>query len=186
MAELMVDGDELVVRLSRREKLAAGHGDVRVPLTAVKQVTVQPDAWRALRGKRRRGLLVPGVLCLGVWRHSDGQDFVAVRMRRGGVVLADLRGGGPFTRIAVSAAEPQATAAAVRTAATANSSGSAPEPISAPPRPEAPAPVAASAPASAPEGRSGRDAWAAPDTGPGPTGPAGTDGSAARFSRSSW
>jgi len=118
MAKLMVDGSELVVRLSWWEKVAARHGDVRVSLAAVQQVTVQPDAWRALRGKRRRGLLVPGVLCLGVWRHSDGWDFVAVRLRRGGVVLADLRGGVPFARIAVSSAELQAavaTVAAVRT-----------------------------------------------------------------------
>jgi hypothetical protein len=40
MAELLVDGDELVVRLGRWEQLAALRREVRVPLSAVRSATV--------------------------------------------------------------------------------------------------------------------------------------------------
>ncbi|MDH6128272.1 hypothetical protein P3T39_005255 [Kitasatospora sp. GP82] len=116
MARLMVDGDELVLRLAWLEKVAARHGDVRMPLAAVDRITAQPEAWRALRGVRERGLLIPGALCLGVWRHPGGQDFVAVRLRRGSVVCVDLRRPSPFARTVATSAHPQATVAALRRA----------------------------------------------------------------------
>jgi hypothetical protein len=44
MAELLVDGDELVLHLSTLEELASVHGDLRAPLAAVTAVEVLEDA----------------------------------------------------------------------------------------------------------------------------------------------
>jgi hypothetical protein len=38
MAELLVDGGELVLHLSATEKVGAVHGDLRVPLSSVRQL----------------------------------------------------------------------------------------------------------------------------------------------------
>ena len=52
MAELIVDGDELVVRLRAVEKLEGVHGEVRVPLISVTSVEVLDDAAGAVHGFR--------------------------------------------------------------------------------------------------------------------------------------
>jgi hypothetical protein len=44
MAELSVEGNELVLRLSRAERLESLHGDLRVPLGSVRSVEVLEDA----------------------------------------------------------------------------------------------------------------------------------------------
>ncbi|NSC25280.1 hypothetical protein FM076_30665 [Streptomyces albus subsp. chlorinus] len=101
MARLLTDGDDLVVRPSWWEKLATGHREIRVPLSAVARIGEEPSWWRPLRGEPGRTSYVPGMSHLGVWRHGDGQDFVAVRPWRP-VVVVETRGGAPFARIAVS------------------------------------------------------------------------------------
>ncbi|MDH6115308.1 hypothetical protein P3T36_006718 [Kitasatospora sp. MAP12-15] len=116
MTKIAIDGDELVVRLGRLEKAAARHGDIRVPVAAVEDVTFQPDAWRALRGTREHGVQVPGARWLGVWRHPGGRDFVAVRPKRRGVVCVDLRQPAPFARISATSENPQQSAAELREA----------------------------------------------------------------------
>jgi hypothetical protein len=116
MARLVVKGEELIVRLPWSEKAAARRRDVHVPLSSVRQVTIESDWWRALRGERGRGTWIPGVLSLGTRRHPHGQDFVAVRARLP-VVCVELRRPSPYTRLAVTAPDPEAAAHAVRTAA---------------------------------------------------------------------
>ncbi|WP_208614488.1 hypothetical protein [Streptomyces regalis] len=101
MARILVKGDHLVVRLSWWEKAAAHRGSVRVPLAAVRRVTVEPDWWRALRGVALHGVWIPGVLCVGIRGHSGGQDFVAVRPGRR-VVCVELRPTAAFGLLAVS------------------------------------------------------------------------------------
>ena len=60
MAKLIVDGPDLVVRLSWLEKLGALHRDVRVPLRFVRSVAAEPRPWYALRGVRLIGTGFPG------------------------------------------------------------------------------------------------------------------------------
>lgn len=116
MAHLDVDGGDLVVRTAWWERAAARHGAVRVPLAAVAGVGATADWWRPLRGVRMRGTLIPGALCLGLWEHPTGVDFVAVRLRHHGVVHCDLRPPSRFARIVVSDPHPERVAATVREA----------------------------------------------------------------------
>ncbi|MER6302329.1 hypothetical protein ABT247_22600 [Kitasatospora sp. NPDC001539] len=137
MARLTVEDGRLVVRLSWWEHLVTGTRTVRVPVEAVRQVTRTPEPWRLLRGTRERGLLLPGRLCLGVWRHPVGRDLVALRPFGDTAVGVDLRPPVPFARIAVHVDRaPQVVAdlrtamgepsAAAATAATANATGATP------------------------------------------------------------
>ncbi|MGR4878350.1 hypothetical protein ACIPUC_02790 [Streptomyces sp. LARHCF249] len=116
MAHWVVDGDALVVRTAWWEKVTARHGDVRVPLAAVAGVGATADWWRPLRGVRVRGVLIPGALCLGLWEHATGVDFVAIRHRHHGVVHCDLRPPSRFARIVVSDPHSERVAATVRAA----------------------------------------------------------------------
>ncbi|MCT4351937.1 hypothetical protein M5362_02150 [Streptomyces sp. Je 1-79] len=106
MARVTVDGTDLVVRLSLRERLAARRGDVRVPLTALREVRVEPDWWRALRGSRGRGLWIPGRICVGTRVLPDGRDFAAVKAGTR-VLCVELRRDAAFGRLAVSDPDPE-------------------------------------------------------------------------------
>ncbi|MFJ8624990.1 hypothetical protein ACIRD3_19390 [Kitasatospora sp. NPDC093550] len=117
MARLTIEGTDLVVRLRWWERLATRSGPVRVPLTAVEKVAVTREPWRVLRGARESGVLLPGRLCLGVWRHPGGRDFVALHPFTGVVVSVDLRRPSPFARIAVHSTRAPQTVADLRTAA---------------------------------------------------------------------
>jgi hypothetical protein len=54
VADLEVEGDELVVHLRAIEKAEGMHGDIRVPLSAVTAVRSVDDPWPELRGIRAR------------------------------------------------------------------------------------------------------------------------------------
>lgn len=116
MASLVVEGNELVVTLSVVEKFGAFRGNVRVPLSAVKSVVVEPDPWSALRGMRAPGTGMPGVVAYGV-RRLPGvcRDFAALT-GRGAAVRVDLTQDSPFGRLLVSVADPEATVANVQAA----------------------------------------------------------------------
>ncbi|MEV6210739.1 hypothetical protein [Kitasatospora sp. NPDC051914] len=116
MPRLAVDGDALVLHLGWWEQLVARRRQVRVPLEAVSTVVVRPDPWRAVRGVRERGLRLPGLMCLGVWRHPGGRDFVSLRPRRDAAVCVELRDPSPFVRIVATTACPRQTVADLRTA----------------------------------------------------------------------
>jgi hypothetical protein len=64
MASIAVDVNDLVVRLSALEKIAALLGDIHLPLTSVRVVRVSDTPWSGLRGIRASGTGVPGVISL--------------------------------------------------------------------------------------------------------------------------
>ncbi len=100
MAHLQVEGDDLILRLNWREKIAGFHGNVRVPLSAIRAVTVPPNPWLAMRGWRMAGTGIPGFVALGTRRHGDGYDFTAVK-KNAPAVQVELNTG-RFERLLVS------------------------------------------------------------------------------------
>jgi hypothetical protein len=102
VAHILAKDDRVVVRLAWWEKAAARRGDVRVPLAAVRRVTVERDWWRALRGIQESGICIPAVLCIGMRRHQAGKDFVVMRPGRP-VVCVELWSCAAFRLLAVSA-----------------------------------------------------------------------------------
>ena len=77
MAEVTVEGDELVVRLSTVEKLEAVHGEVKVPLSSVTSVEVLDDAVHAVHGFRV-GTGVPGSVAVGTFTSRNDKIFAVV------------------------------------------------------------------------------------------------------------
>jgi len=106
MAQLTLDGDELVVRLSAFEKLGAMRGDVRVPLATVSRVRVSEHPWSELRGLRAPGTGVRGILSLGTRRGSGFRDFAAVYRGRPAIVI-EARGT-TFDRLVISSSDAEA------------------------------------------------------------------------------
>ncbi len=78
MAELQVEGDELVLHLSRTEKLESVHGDLRAPLSAVRSVEVLDDAHEPADHGFKVGGRLPGVFEVAVVRTSGERLFAAV------------------------------------------------------------------------------------------------------------
>jgi hypothetical protein len=109
MVRLLVEDDDLIVRLPWWEKAAARHRDVRLPLTAVRRVWTERDWWRALRGVARRGVWISGGLYAGTRRDHQGDDFVAFRPGRP-VVCVEVWPGRPWRQFSVSVTDPEATA----------------------------------------------------------------------------
>jgi hypothetical protein len=116
MARIAVEGDRVVVRLSGLERLGAlVGGDISVPLSSVRAVSVASDPWKALRGMRAPGTGWPGVIALGHRRGGGIHDFAAVYRHTPAVVL-DLVGE-RFDRLVVSSGDAEGLAAEIERAA---------------------------------------------------------------------
>jgi hypothetical protein len=119
VAHLEVEGNELVLRLTRREKVWGFHGDIRVSLSAIRAVSAPENAWLTMRGWRMAGIAFPGLIAMGTRRHADGYDFTAVRKQRP-VVQIDINGPPRWQRLTVSVPEgvdPRAEADRIASAA---------------------------------------------------------------------
>lgn len=101
MADLEVDGTELVLHMGAREKAEGMHGDIRVPLSSVRAVRSVDDPWPELRGIRAPGTGLPNVIAVGTRRGSFGKDFAAVH-GKGPAVVVELEGA-DFGRLVVTA-----------------------------------------------------------------------------------
>lgn len=110
MAELTVDGTDLVLHMRTVEKAEGFHRDIRLPLGAVTAVQVVDSVWNgALRGWRAPGTGVPNVIAVGTRRGGFGKDFAAVH-GTGPAVVVDLEGV-DFARLIVTADDAAAMAA---------------------------------------------------------------------------
>ena len=118
MAELIVDDENLVVRLTLGEKIGSFHGNIRVPLSAIIRVAPDLKPWLGLRGWRMAGFSFPGYAVLGTRRHGTGYDFCILHRDRP-AVRVDVASG-RFSRLIISVPEggdPEAEAARVAAAA---------------------------------------------------------------------
>jgi hypothetical protein len=87
MSQLSIQNGTVTLHLTRAEKVAAVHGDVEFPLSAVTAVEVVPDALAAVHGLRAPGLALPGVRKVGTWRTREGSEFVVASAGQPGVRL---------------------------------------------------------------------------------------------------
>ena len=101
MAEVRVEGNELVLHLSALEKAEGFHGDIHVSLSAVRAVRAVDDPWSELRGIRAPGTGLPGVIAVGTRRGNFGKDFAAIHGKGPGVVVE--LDGAEFGRLVVTA-----------------------------------------------------------------------------------
>ena len=115
MADLDVEGDELVVHLRAIEKAEGAHGDIRVPLSAVTAVRSVDDPWPELRGIRAPGTGLPNVIAVGTRRGNFGKDFAAVH-GKGPAVVVELEGAA-YSRLVVTADDATARANSIAQAA---------------------------------------------------------------------
>lgn len=87
MSAVSFDSSLLTIELTPAEKLAGLHGDVTVPLTAITDIEVVPDALAAAHGLRAPGTHLPGVRKVGTWRTTHGAEFVVAGRGQAGVRL---------------------------------------------------------------------------------------------------
>lgn len=113
MAKLTVDGPDLVVGLSWLEKLGAVHGDVRVPLHAVRSAVAEPQPWGAVRGSKLAGTGIRGVAVLGTRYFDGGRDFVALTNGRP-AVRVELGDDAPYAQLLVSVSDAESAVAMIR------------------------------------------------------------------------
>ncbi|HEY0258675.1 MAG TPA: hypothetical protein VGC18_02380 [Lacisediminihabitans sp.] len=111
MAEVTVQGDEVVLALTPTEKLEAIRGDVRVPRTAVRDVEVVEDALDVVHGIRT-GTGIPGVLVVGTIRGGGKKSFVVVHHGRPRGVVIRLNGA-EYDELVVGCDDPEAVAASL-------------------------------------------------------------------------
>jgi hypothetical protein len=112
MAELSIEGGELVLHLSAAEKVEGVHGDLRAPLSAVRDVTVLDDAHEpaGIRAGVKIGTRIPGVIEVGIVQGRTQRLFAAVHhdTPRGLRVRLDDTS---FDEWIVGCADPEAVAA---------------------------------------------------------------------------
>jgi hypothetical protein len=112
VAQLSRDGEELVLTLSMAEKAESLHGDIRVPLSSVREVEVVDDIIHAVHGIRLPGTGIPGRVAIGTFVHDGEKSFAVVHHdtpRGVRVRLAD----GTFAELLIGSADPEATAASI-------------------------------------------------------------------------
>ena len=113
MATLHVEQDQLVLSLTRGEKLEGIHGDLRVALSSVSGVEVLDDAHQAadIIGVKA-GTRIPGVIEVGTISASDKTIFAAVHRDTPRGVRVRLHDAAHDEWI-VGCADPESVAAAV-------------------------------------------------------------------------
>jgi len=80
MAEILDSGNEVVLCLTKREKLAALHGNLVASKSDLISRKVVENPWRSqlLKGVRSPGTGIPFYLLLGTMRYKDGKDFTII------------------------------------------------------------------------------------------------------------
>ena len=102
MAQIIEQGDNLVLSLSKAEKIAALHGDLVATKSDLISRKVVENPWRSglLKGVRAPGAAIPFYLLLGTMRYKSGKDFTII-YRNKPVELLEFKNG-PYKRWIIS------------------------------------------------------------------------------------
>jgi hypothetical protein len=119
MANIALEGDEIVLKLSSGERILALHRDVRVPLGAVESVDVVDEPIHRIHGLKPRNFKVfggywPGRFAYGAFFDGAVRQllFAAVNGRKPHGLEVTLDGA-KYTRLIVSLEDPDATKTAL-------------------------------------------------------------------------
>lgn len=93
MAELVIEGDDLVLRLSAFEKAAALHRDLRFPVVSVAAIDVADKPFELVRGFRAAGMSIPRRVAIGTFRRLALTRFIVLKGAGPAVHITFARGG---------------------------------------------------------------------------------------------
>jgi len=98
MAILVIDGDEIRLKLSLPEQLSAFWPAPTARLDQVESIEFIDTLWSkdVLRGVRSPGTAIPYVVLIGVMRGSGFKDFCVIKRKNPGVIITFSSG--PFLR----------------------------------------------------------------------------------------
>jgi hypothetical protein len=112
MAEVSVEGDELVVRLSLLEQAESLHGGVRVPRGDITSVEVLERPIDAVGGWKVVGARLSGSFAIGTFVVDGRRVFAVVHRDTGrGVRVRVIRG--PFYELVIGCDDPEGVAASL-------------------------------------------------------------------------
>ena len=102
MAQIIEQGDKIVLSLSKVEKIACLHGDIVANKSDLASQKIVAKPWRSglLRGFRAPGTAIPFYLLLGTMRYKGGKDFTII-YRNKPVEVYEFKSG-PYKRWIIS------------------------------------------------------------------------------------
>ncbi len=102
MARVIEENNQLVLKLSLRERIFALHSHPTANVSDLVSTTEEANPWSpdVLRGVRSPGTAIPYVVLLGTMRFKGGKDFTAIYKRKP-VKIYEFSGG-EFQRWIVS------------------------------------------------------------------------------------
>ncbi len=106
MAELILDGIDLVLKLSTLEKVEGVHGDIRVPLSSVQSISVVEDVIHAVHGIKMPGSRLPGIFAMGTFISGNHTIFAIVHHQNKRGVQVRLQGA-KYDALIVGVEEPE-------------------------------------------------------------------------------
>jgi len=112
VAELQIEGVELVLHLTKGEVAEAIHGDLRAPLTDVLSVEILDDAHDAADHGMKSGTRIPGVLEVATV-HTDGKRLFAAVHRRTPRGVRVILQNGSFDEWIVGCEDPESVVAEI-------------------------------------------------------------------------
>ena len=98
MAILVIDGDQLSLKLSRWERIAALWSPPTAQLDQVEAIQFRDNLWstECLQGVRAPGTGFPYVVMIGVMRRLKTKDFCVIKRKKPGVIITFSSG--PYQR----------------------------------------------------------------------------------------
>jgi hypothetical protein len=111
MAQVSIDGRDLIVEMEGWDKLWALRSRLTIPLSDVRGATADPGIAHEVKGLRVAGARVPGVITAGSF-HQDGERIFWDVHNPAKVVVIELKDE-RFARLVIEVSEPATTVALI-------------------------------------------------------------------------